>query len=181
MRWQIFANSAVLTGGMVGGTRYFPFPDTRAMCGQVPGYGPLLSLRMCLVVRDMITTPGVPDAPGGRPPELPPMPQCLFPSDIKTCSVVVPVDSVGSSIDDGFLLIDGGLYYYTALRTVSSNRPSRYWGPHTTSRKCVSAFLRLSCTAYTLSRAHVLPDGSPRTNLKKHCSSSSRKAPMQQR
>jgi hypothetical protein len=59
-----------------------------------------------------------------------------------------------------------------ASMTVSSNWPSRYWGPHTTSRKCVIAFLRRSCTAYTLSRAHVLPDGSPRTNLKKRFSSS---------
>jgi hypothetical protein len=112
----------------------------------------------------MITTPGAPVAPGGRPTDLPPTLQCLFPSDIKAGSAVVPVDSVGGIIDDGF-----------------SNRLSRYWGPHTTSRKCVSAFLRRSCTVYTLSRAHVLPDGSPRTNLKKRFSSSSRKAQLQQR
>ena len=68
-----------------------------------------------------------------------------------------------------------------ASTRVSSTWPSRYWGPHTTSRKCASAFLRRSCTAYTLSRGRVLPDGSPRTNLKKSFSSSSRKAPLQQR
>jgi hypothetical protein len=51
----------------------------------------------------MITTPGAPDAPGGRPPDLPPTPQCLFPSAIKAGSAVVPVDSVGGSFDGGFL------------------------------------------------------------------------------
>ena len=49
------------------------------------------------------TTPGGPDAPGGRPPDLPPTPQRLFPSATKTGSAVVPVDSIGGSIDDGFL------------------------------------------------------------------------------
>ena len=47
----------------------------------------------------MTRTPGAPDAPGGRPPDLPPTPQCLFPSDIKTGSAVPPADSVGGGID----------------------------------------------------------------------------------
>ena len=49
------------------------------------------------------TTPGGPDAPGRRPPDKPPTPQRLFPSATKAGSAVVPVDSVGGSIDEGFL------------------------------------------------------------------------------
>ena len=48
----------------------------------------------------MITTPG---APGGRPPDQLPTPQRLFPSATKAGSAVVPVDSVGGSIDEGLL------------------------------------------------------------------------------
>ena len=51
----------------------------------------------------MTRTPGAPDAPGGRPPDQPPTPQCLFPSDIKTGSAVPPADSVGGCIDDRML------------------------------------------------------------------------------
>ena len=51
----------------------------------------------------MTRTPGAPDAPGGRPPDQPPTPQCLFPSDNKTGSAVAPADSVGSCIDDSLL------------------------------------------------------------------------------
>ena len=51
----------------------------------------------------MVRTPGAPDAPGGRPPDQPPTPQCLFPSDNKTGSAVAPADSVGSCIDDSLL------------------------------------------------------------------------------
>ncbi len=46
---------------------------------------------------------GAPDAPGGRPPDLPPTPQCLFPPDIKTGPAVAPADSVGGGIDDSLL------------------------------------------------------------------------------
>jgi hypothetical protein len=48
----------------------------------------------------MITTPGAPATPGGRPPDLPPTPQCLFRTDIKTGTAVAPADSVGGSIED---------------------------------------------------------------------------------
>ena len=51
----------------------------------------------------MTRTPGAPDAPGGRPPDQPPTPQCLFPSDNKTGSAVAPAESVGSCIDDSLL------------------------------------------------------------------------------
>ena len=54
----------------------------------------------------MATTPGASDAPGasgGRPPALPPTPQCLFPPEIKTGSAVVPIETAGGSIDDGLL------------------------------------------------------------------------------
>jgi hypothetical protein len=51
----------------------------------------------------MATTPGAPEAQGGRPPALPPTPQCLFPLEIKTGSAVAPVDTAGGSIDDGLL------------------------------------------------------------------------------
>ena len=48
----------------------------------------------------MITTPGAPATPGGQPSDLPPTPQCLFRTDIKTGTAVVPADSVGGSIED---------------------------------------------------------------------------------
>ena len=51
----------------------------------------------------MTKTPGASDTPGGRPPDLPPTPQCLFPPDTKTGSAVAPADCVGGSIDAGFL------------------------------------------------------------------------------
>ena len=48
----------------------------------------------------MITTTGAPATPGGWPTDLPPTPQCLFRTDIKTGTTVVPADSVGGSIED---------------------------------------------------------------------------------
>ena len=66
-----------------------------------------------------------------------------------------------------------------AFMMVCSRRSSRYWRPHTTSRRCVSALLRRSCTAYSPSRAHAPPDGSVLTNVQKRFSSSSRTAPLQ--
>ena len=51
----------------------------------------------------MTKTPGLPDAPGGRPQDLPPTPQCLFPPDIKTGPAVAPADCVGGGIDDSLL------------------------------------------------------------------------------
>ena len=51
----------------------------------------------------MTKTPGAPDAPGGRPTDLPPTQQCLFPPDIKTGPAVAPADSVGGGIDDSLL------------------------------------------------------------------------------
>ena len=48
----------------------------------------------------MITTPGAPATPGGRPPDRVPTPQCLFRTDIKTGTAVAPADSVGGSIQD---------------------------------------------------------------------------------
>ena len=51
----------------------------------------------------MTKTPGLPDAPGGRPPDLQPTPQCLFPPDTKTGPAVAPADPVGGGIDDSLL------------------------------------------------------------------------------
>ena len=48
----------------------------------------------------MITTPGAPATPGGRPPDRVPTPQCLFRTDINTGTAVAPADSVGGSIQD---------------------------------------------------------------------------------
>jgi len=53
----------------------------------------------------MITTPGAPATPGGRPPDRVPTPQCLFRADIKTGTAVAPAGSVGGSIEDEIFAI----------------------------------------------------------------------------
>ena len=50
----------------------------------------------------MTKPPGAPNAPAGRPPDPPPTPQCLFPSELKT-GPAVALDSVGGNTDDGLL------------------------------------------------------------------------------
>ena len=53
----------------------------------------------------MITTPGAPATPGGRPPDRVPTPQCLFRADIKTGTAVALAGSVGGSIEDGIFAV----------------------------------------------------------------------------
>ena len=48
----------------------------------------------------MITTPGAPATPGGRPTDRVPTQQCVFRTDINPGTAVAPADSVGGSIQD---------------------------------------------------------------------------------